>query len=186
LLRDATAIAMVVAQLASRTLIARPALRSSSIRCFAEPLQQASSSIRCFAEPLQQASSVVAVAGVAEDEAGTVLTDTILDLAVYSLLFGVVALTVYSLYVTLDESNKTQGGWTKAEVEARKPTPTPTAGPPRLQKGARYDPATDQWTYPTEEERAVEVKSSGNAVSGSNRYERRAEKKQKAKRRKKS
>jgi hypothetical protein len=102
---------MVVAQLASRTLIARPALRSSSIRC--------------FAEPLQQASSVVAVAGVAEDEAGTVLTDTILDLAVYSLLFGVVALTVYSLYVTLDESNNTQGGWTKAEGEARKPTPTP-------------------------------------------------------------
>lgn len=109
------------------------------------------------------------------------LTDTLADLAVYSLLFGVVALTIYSLVVTLDESNKAQGGWTKPD-ETIKKEPTPTQTPMRLRKGARYDPSTDEWTYPTEEELSAESKASKAAESESNRFKRRADKKLKKKR----
>ena len=41
------------------------------------------------------------------------VTDTLLDLGVYGLLFGTAGLTLYSIYVTLDESNRKAGGWTK-------------------------------------------------------------------------
>ena len=156
--------------LASRGVLTRPALRPITIRCSASPDLQT-----ILAGPV---TTLLADEEVAE----ITVVDTVLDLAVYGLLFGVVALTVYSLYVTLDQSNKDYGGWTKPVDEVSR-APSPTQAPERLRKGARYDPATDQWTYPTEQERALEAKSSGQVVSDSNRYERRAEKKQRKKRR---
>ena len=148
-------------------LARRPALRPLAVRASAP------------AEVL-----TASVTTLLSEESEISVVDTILDVAVYSLLFGVAALTVYSLYVTLNEANKTQGGWTKRDDQVAD-TPAPTSAPQRLRKGARYDPATDQWTYPTEEEKLVELKSSGNVVASSNRYDRRAEKKQKKKRKSK-
>jgi len=161
---------MVVALLASRAL-SRPALRPIRVHC------SLSAPLGASFDPITTLLTAEEVAA-----ASVSIVDTILDVAVYSLILGVVGLTIYSLYVTLDESNKAQGGWTKKEAAARKAAPTPTPAPQRLPKGARYDPATDQWTYPTEQERAAEVKASGNVVSASNRYERRAEKRVKKKR----
>ena len=62
----------------------------------------------------------------------TVISDTLLDLGVYGLLALTVGLTLYSIYVTLDESNK----------KAR-PTPstlTPT-GLPTVRAGYAHQPA---------------------------------------------
>ena len=62
----------------------------------------------------------------------TVVSDTLLDLGVYGLLALTVGLTLYSIYVTLDESNK----------KAR-PTPstlTPT-GLPTVRAGYAHQPA---------------------------------------------
>jgi len=136
----------------------------------------------CFRSvpPRADASAVVA----AESLDTAVVTDTLLDVFVYSLLLGVVALTVYSLVVTLQKSNEEYGGWTPRDDEevlgaARNPEQ-------RLQSGARYDPVTEQWTYP--DPAAVKPSAKvGRAPSAaaadeeaSNRYERRMRKKQKA------
>mmetsp|Transcript_31961 Transcript_31961/g.79571 ORF Transcript_31961/g.79571 Transcript_31961/m.79571 type:complete len:172 (-) Transcript_31961:431-946(-) len=160
---------MRVAPVLHFPLFARPALRRSAVSCSASPTETGTA--------LAPLTSLLA-----EEELQISLVDTLLDIGVYTLLFGVVALTLYSIFVTLDETNKSQGGWTKRdEAEELKP-PSPGAGPARLQKGARYDPATEQWTYPSEEQLAAEAKASGGVVSEANRYERRAEKRQKKKR----
>ena len=109
------------------------------------------------------------------------VVDTLLDVAVYALLLGVVGLTLYSLYVTLDDRNKEYGGWVKKEDED---LPAPSSSPSnRLRSGAVYDPATEQWTYPTKAAVAPRVGRAASAddAAGGNRYERRMEKKQKQK-----
>ena len=112
--------------------------------------------------------------------AGSVsVTDTLLDLGVYTLLAGVVALTAYSLYVTLDQSNKEYGGWTPKD-EFDDGTIKDTSG---IRKNARYDPMTEQWTYMSEEEKAaprVGRSPAPAAADGANRYTKRMEKKRKA------
>jgi|Transcript_20327 hypothetical protein len=114
------------------------------------------------------------------------LTDTLADIAVYGLLASVAGLTIFSVFVTLDESNKAQGGWTKPVEDARNPRkpPTPmgvsTAVPVR--RGARYDPATDSWTYPDEDTpKTSPAAAPAGTSSDVNRYDRRMEKKRKKK-----
>jgi hypothetical protein len=125
--------------------------------------------------------------------AGDVITDTLLDVAVYTILFGVAALTIYSLFVTLQKSNDEYGGWTPrddddviAASKARNLAPEE-----RLRSGARYDPVTEQWTYPAPEKqgptvgRATASAAPSSVDSSTNRYDRRMAKKQKQKRKKK-
>ena len=116
-----------------------------------------------------------------------VVTDTLLDLAVYSLLAGVVALTLYSIVVTLQASNEQYGGWTKKDDDEVMSGSLGQDKPvSRLQSGARYDPVTDTWTYPTPEEQANRAKvgraptaSSTDSDAATNRYDRRMAKKRK-------
>ena len=110
-----------------------------------------------------------------------------------ALIALVAGLTIYSIVVTLQKSNEEYGGWTPRDEEdvglaAR-------GDVQRMGSGARYDPVTDQWTYPTPEEKAATTAKVGRAPaaagaaadSDSNRYERRMLKKRKReeKRRKK-
>ena len=110
------------------------------------------------------------------------VVDTLLDVAVYALLLGVVALTLYSLYVTLDQRNKEYGGWVKKEDDEL--LDTSARGPnDRLRSGAVYDPVTEQWTYPTKATKAAARVGRAPAADeevGGNRYERRMVKKLKA------
>ena len=114
---------------------------------------------------------------------GAVLTDTLLDIGVYTLLLGVAALTIYSLYVTLQQSNKEYGGWSPRDDQPV--TPVEPRVNERLRPGAVYDPATEQWTYPATSD--VEAPRVGRAkaaapstgADGTNRYDRRAAKKRK-------
>jgi hypothetical protein len=144
----------------------RPALRRSAAALRNAPLTASMTSLLQIAEGEADATnSAVALT--------TTLTDTLLDLAVYALLIGVAGLTVYSIYVTLDQSNKDYGGWTPRGDED---------GPEQIQKGAVYDPSTDQWTYPTKP--AKSAPKVGRAPASpdaevANRYDRRAEKKRK-------
>ncbi len=110
--------------------------------------------------------------------------DTLLDLAVYALLLGVVALTLYSLYVTLDQRNKEYGGWVKKEDDDLLMDSSARGPNDRLRSGAVYDPVTEQWTYPTKATKAaarVGRAQPADEQAGGNRYERRMEKRQKAK-----
>lgn len=138
--------------------------------------------------PVAHASATSLLADEAAAEGGlnaAVITDTLLDLGVYTLLAGVVALTAYSLYVTLDQSNKEYGGWSPRD-EFDDGTIKDTQGT-RLRKGGRYDPVTDTWTYAKQEPTSPRVgraASQDAALSGSdgseaNRYDRRMQKKRK-------
>ncbi len=106
-----------------------------------------------------------------------VVTDTLLDVAVYTLLAGIAALTIYSIYVTLQKSNEEYGGWTPRD-DQEVPSESGASRP-----GAIYDPVTEKWTYPTEEDPtpAARIGRAPNApADGPNRYERRTAKRQKA------
>ena len=114
-----------------------------------------------------------------------VVTDTALDVLVYALLAGVAGLTLYSIVVTLQASNDQYGGWTKQDDDdvAGGMLEQPSNS---LVSGARYDPVTESWTYPTPEEQAAKAKvgrAPAPAEDTANRYERRMAKKQKKKKR---
>lgn len=116
-----------------------------------------------------------------------VVTDTLLDILVYGLLFGTAALTIYSLYVTLDESNKKAGGWTKPNDEDEyMPQATDYS-----KKNMIYNPATNEWRPKEASEMSSASSSSsaggsGGGASGSgNRYEKRMMKKEKQRQKKK-
>lgn len=123
------------------------------------------------------------------------MVDTILDVGVYSLLAGVVALTLYSVFVTVDEGNRKAGGWQKREGEdemdvlPRYGENVPTDVESRLRSGAVYDPVKDEWTF--KEQPAAKTMSSSSSKASSagadfNRYERRARSKAKAREKAKS
>lgn len=130
----------------------------------------------------------VAQEGAATASDSAVFTDTLLDVGVYSLLFLVVALTVYSLVVTLQKSNDEYGGWTPRDDEEVSRAARSDDG--RLRAGARYDPITEQWTYPDAQQSTAKVGRAPTAASGvadadsGNRYEKRMMKKQKQKQKK--
>eukprot|EP00325_Prymnesiales_sp_UTEX-LB-985_P029664 CAMPEP_0174724038 /NCGR_PEP_ID=MMETSP1094-20130205/42556_1 /TAXON_ID=156173 /ORGANISM="Chrysochromulina brevifilum, Strain UTEX LB 985" /LENGTH=201 /DNA_ID=CAMNT_0015925187 /DNA_START=30 /DNA_END=635 /DNA_ORIENTATION=- len=123
-----------------------------------------------------------AVAASVENLDAAVVTDTILDLAVYSLLAGVVALSVFSIVVTLQRSNEEYGGWTPRDDEDLS-GPTDSLSGGRLRPGAVYDPVTDKWTYPTKAPETsgprVGRAPASNDDETANRYDRRMEKKRK-------
>ena len=78
-------------------------------------------------------------AALAEVESGGgVITDTLLDVAVYGILASVAGLTVYSLVVTLQKSNEEYGGWTPRDDEEVKAASTDPSQ--RLRAGARGAP----------------------------------------------
>jgi hypothetical protein len=111
------------------------------------------------------------------------VVDTLLDVAVYALLLGVVVLTLYSLSVTLDQRNKEYGGWVKKEDDELLDTSAARGPNDRLRSGAVYDPVTEQWTYPAKTTKAAARVGRAPAADeevGGNRYERRMEKKLKA------
>lgn len=139
---------------------ARPALRAAPARCLA--MEPAPGALR--------AATLIADGEIS-------IVDTVLDIAVYTLLAGVLALTLYSLYATLGQANKDYGGWTKkdGQPDAIKPPSSDAGG---YRKGARYDPVTDQWTYPTKEA-PVASASAASTDPDNNRYGRRLQKKQK-------
>ena len=105
------------------------------------------------------------------------ITDTLADLAVYALLAGTAVLTLYSLYVTLSESNKKAGGWegdlSEAEAEARRVGERFDAES-KLQKGMIYDPVTEQWAYKEESGAPASTPRVGGGTAGGtatiNRY----------------
>ena len=144
------------------------------------------SSASSFSLLLADASDAAAAATT---ESSSSLVDTILDIGVYALLLGVVGLTLYSLYVTLDQSNKEYGGWVKKEDDI---SPSTSRGGPvdRYRSGAVYDPVTEAWTMPDTSNSPKAGASVGRAPSADaddagNRYERRMAKKQKQKQQKK-
>ena len=129
-------------------------------------------------------AAVAQVAPAALPE-GSTLTDTLLDLGVYSLIALVAALTVYSIVVTLQKTNDEYGGWTPRDDEDMAP---PGDGSPesRLRSGARYDPVKDEWTYPSsgQSQQGAKVGRAPAAAASSeddpsNRYDRRMAKKRK-------
>jgi len=152
--------------------VRRPALHSSACRRTQVP---------------HASISLATTMSVAEDLAGlesAVVTDTLLDIAVYLLLAGVAGLTLYSLVVTLQKSNEEYGGWTPKDDEAVAGGDLANSG--GFKKGAVYDPTTDQWTYPSADEAATRVgrapaqgTAAGGADDGTNRYDRRMAKKRK-------
>ena len=130
--------------------------------------------------------SMPAVPAVPDVDSAAV-TDTILDVLVYGLIAGVAGLTLYSIVVTLQASNDQYGGWTKQDDDdvqggmLERPSSS-------LVSGARYDPVTESWTYPTAEEQAAKAKvgraPAAAPAESANRYERRIAKKQKQKKKK--
>ena len=112
--------------------------------------------IRAIEGDFDAASSAAAAAAGSVNAA--VVTDTLLDVAVYTLLAGVAALTVYSVVVTLQSSNEKYGGWTRPDDEDLADAAVTGRQPgDRLRPGAVYDPATDQWTYPKAEPPSARV-----------------------------
>lgn len=166
----------VAASLAVASAYVAPSPRRGAI-----PLARAAR--RLGVSPVCEAEAELAggAAGAGDGLSATVVTDTLLDLGVYTILFSVVALTLYSLFVTLQKSNEEYGGWTPRDDED---ITSLAATPPseRLRPGAKYDPVTDTWTYPQPEERTGAKVGRAPAAamedSNSNRYERRAAKKQ--------
>ena len=119
--------------------------------------------------------AAAAAASAAAPPAEISITDTIADLFVYGLLAGAAALTLYSLYVTIDESkDKWQGFDKPQEEEFDEPEEVYTGGKTSFRKGAIYDPAADEWTYPEPEERPAPMREPAlmKADEG-NRYSRR-------------
>ena len=147
------------------------------------------SSVRAVELPGTLLSDEDAIMGVPSG----VVTDTLADLAVYTLLALVVGLTLYSLYVTLDESNKKEGGWVQRDEDFDFPPEeeyTKLKPQDNLAAGNIYDPVTDAWRKKDPEPNAIgatagsrgAVASAGGEGGGnSNRYERRAKAKEKAK-----
>lgn len=118
-----------------------------------------------------------------------VIRDTAADVAVYTLLAGVAGLTVYSVYVTLDESNKKAGGWERRDEGDAMPTIGDDVQS-RLRSGAVFDPVTEQWTYPNEVTPGVAPPPRARASPTSdgdegNRYDRRMARRTKKKKSKK-
>eukprot|EP00908_Phaeocystis_cordata_P024617 Transcript_7076.p2 GENE.Transcript_7076~~Transcript_7076.p2 ORF type:complete len:196 (-),score=75.66 Transcript_7076:196-717(-) len=113
-----------------------------------------------------------------------VVTDTILDIGVYGLLALTVILTLYSIFVTLDESNKKAGGWSKPKDELT-PQDDLASG---VKKNMVYNPVTNEWTSRAQSDLVDESDIGGGGGGGdgdSNRYARRMEKRQKQKQKKK-
>ena len=142
------------------------------------PVQPRHAAVRADEGAVAQA---VAPAALPE---GSTLTDTLLDLGVYSLIALVAGLTVYSIIVTLQKTNDDYGGWTPRDDQDLMP---PNDGSPesRLRSGARYDPVKDEWTYPTAgSQQGAKVGRAPAAAPAadddpSNRYDRRMAKKRK-------
>ena len=156
-------------------LRSRPPLRTSRISCDAGDAVAAA--------PLD-ASPGLPAADIVADPA--VVTDTLLDLGVYGLIAAIIGLTLYSLVVTLQASNEQYGGWTKQDDED---VMSGSLDQPsdRLRSGARYDPVTETWTYPTAAEQAAKAKvgrapaaTQSASDEATNRYDRRMAKKRKA------
>ena len=119
--------------------------------------------------------AAAAAASAAAPPAEISITDTIADLFVYGLLAGAAALTLYSLYVTIDESkDKWQGFDKPQEEEYDEPEEVYTGGKTSFRKGAIYDPAADEWTYPEPEERPAPMREPAlMKADDGNRYSRR-------------
>lgn len=166
------------------TLLSAPAMWPAATR---PPLHAVGSRSRISAPPHASALLLLAdgdVVGAATEgeitASAAVITDTVLDLAVYALLASVVGLTLYSVFVTLQRSNEEYGGWVAKEDEDLGMT---KRSGNRLRPGAVYDPVTDQWTYPekvsTPKVGRAPVGGAADEAAG-NRYERRMEKKEAA------
>ena len=110
-----------------------------------------------------------------------VISDTLLDVGVYGLLALTVGLTLYSIFVTLDEANNKAGGWSKPEESAKV-----EEDPSSYRKNMVYNPVSNEWMPRAETELADTTSATGGTDGGdSNRYARRAEKREKTKQRKK-
>ena len=133
-------------------------------------------------------------AAVAAADSSGMVTDTLLDLGVYALLAGVVALTLYSIAVTLQKSNEEYGGWTPRDDEDVNKAASQGGGYGMRGPGSVYDPATDTWSTKPLDDATVKAKvgraptpASSPGADGSeatNRYDRRMAKKRKQKRKK--
>ena len=128
---------------------------------------------QCAAEPLQLATTLQL------GEGSYAVTDTLLDIGVYGLLALTVGLTLYSIFVTLDESNKNFGGWNKPKDEVS-PIDERDAG---IKKNMVYNPVTNEWTSRQESELVDDTPTAGDG-GDNNRYARRMEKRQKQKQKK--
>ena len=139
------------------------------------------------ASSLVDASATFASSLLLADDSEFSMMDTVADIAVYTILFLVAGLTLYSVVVTLQKSNDEYGGWTPRDDEEVANLQSGDAG--RLQSGARYDPVTEQWTYPSPEEQKAKAKvgrapaappgTVEAAEQGANRYDKRMLKKRK-------
>ena len=139
------------------------------------------------ASSLVDASATFAPSLLLADDSEFSMMDTVADIAVYTILFLVAGLTLYSVVVTLQKSNDEYGGWTPRDDEEVANLQSGDAG--RLQSGARYDPVTEQWTYPSPEEQKAKAKvgrapaappgTVEAAEQGANRYDKRMLKKRK-------
>ena len=110
-----------------------------------------------------------------------VVSDTLLDVGVYGLLALTVGLTLYSVFVTLDEANNKAGGWTKPTDE-----PVVEDDPSSFRKNMVYNPVSNEWMPRAESDLADTTSAGGGGDGGdSNRYARRAEKREKTRGRKK-
>lgn len=165
--------------LAPRSLPARPAL----LRCAAPVLLEGddalAGTLAAAADGAAAAASVAAEAAAAIEP--EVVSDTLLDIGVYTVLAAAVVLTVYSIFVTLQGANEQYGGWTKKDGEEDY-MQEPEVSSDRLRPGAVYDPATDQWSYPKKEAAPARVGRAPAAAKSDedgNRYDRRMEKKRK-------
>lgn len=158
----------------------RPSLRPRH----AAPCAVSTAGAVSYAAPSSAASSLGWLPLAEEPSNGSTLTDTLLDIGVYGILALVVLLTGYSLIVTLQKSNEEYGGWTpRDDEEFQSAASSDPIGRP---SGARYDPVTEQWTYPEQGDKKAKV---GRAPAGmgapaassddGNRYDRRMLKKRK-------
>lgn len=117
------------------------------------------------------------------------IKDTAADLFVYALLASTLILTLYSVYVTLDESNKKAGGWTKPDDDDDYLKSSQATA--YSKKNMIYNPATNEWRAKEKSEMPSASSSSsgggggGGADGGGNRYEKRIMKKEKQKQKKK-
>merc|ERR1712224_516778 len=104
-----------------------------------------------------------------------------LDIGVYGVLAGVVGLTLYSLVVTLQQSNDKYGGCTPEQARKREEVLNSPKTGDLLQSGAVYGPVTEQWTYPkpVKEKASARVGRDEAGGAAGNRYDRRMQKKRK-------
>ena len=168
-------------------LPARPTLRAAP-----PPLSPLLCGAAARAPPPQCNAAAAAVPAAVQSTtvlmAGPV-KDTLLDVLVYGLIFGTAALTLYSIYVTLDESNKKAGGWTKPDDDDDYLKSSQATA--YSKKNMIYNPATNEWRAKEKSEMPSASSSSsgggggGGADGGGNRYEKRIMKKEKQKQKKK-